>query len=320
MSDAETTHRLSDTLVNEGAFRDMGRDIPVQPVQEVVVSYVEPPSLEPAPVRQVKFRSLAAICISSLVFLFLFYEFVGSNLVHSRSQRVALEDFKKSLDLPKAPPVKQGSPVGILSVEKLGLESVVIEGTSPRDLEKGTGHFRATPLPGNPGNVVIAGRRTTFGAPFKRLEEMVEGDVISLSSRQGIFDYTVTDLRVVKPGDPDVVTATTDNRLTLVTSNPAYVASSRLVVTAVLEGEPVPAISKAGPVVLSRNETGLAGDSSALAPLILQLQLLVGLVALALYGYRRRVGRVAYLVGGPIFLVALFLVFDQLSRLLPATL
>lgn len=255
-----------------------------------------------------------------LIVLFLLYEFFGSNLVHSRAQQELVDEFRQSLGSQKAPKIVPGDPIGILSIPKIKLETALLEGTAPSDLERGVGHFRSTTMPGGPGNVVVAGRRTTFGAPFRDLDELVFNDAITVATRRGIFTYFVTEVRVVKPGKPDVVTATLDNRLTLVTSNPPYVAADRLAVIAELEGDPVAMPVQAGPVIMGRDEMGLSGDASALAPLILLAQLLAVAFAFAFFAYRRRVGKVVYVVAAPVLLVVLILAFDQLNRLLPGTL
>lgn len=264
--------------------------------------------------------SILSVGIGLLVVLFLAYEFVGSNLIYSRSQQLLLTQFKDSLSLEKAPAVKPGDALGILAVPSIGLESVIVEGTTPGDLEKGLGHFRSSPFPGQAGNVVLAGRRTTFGSPLRRIEEFKVGDTIVLSSRRGIFEYVVEENRVIKPGAPDVVTATQDNRLTIVTSHPAYLAQGRRAVSAILQGEPAPTRFNAGPFVMERNEMGLSGDSGAIGEVIVLLQILGLVLVGAAVAYRRRVSRAVYLLSAPLVLLLLFLVFDQINRLLPATL
>ncbi|MGQ0679650.1 MAG: sortase [Actinomycetota bacterium] len=265
-------------------------------------------------------RRLVVSSVALLVLLFLLYEFLGSNLIYARSQRMLLEEFKVSLDAESVPPVAKGDPVGVLSIPAINLEIAIVEGTTPADLEQGIGHFRGTPFPGNVGNSVMAGRRTTFGAPLRAIDEIDPGDVITVSTRQGIFEYSVTDNRVVKAGDDDVLGTTADDRLTLVTSHPAYLAQHRRAVIARLEGAAIPAPALAGPIVVERNEQGLSGDSSAVGELIVFLEVLALLVAAGIVAYRRRSSTVVYLLGGPLVILVLFLVFDQLNRLLPATL
>jgi sortase A len=121
-------------------------------------------------------------------------------------------------------------------------EHVVVEGVSHADLKKGPGHFPGTDLPGQLGNVVISGHRTTYGAPFNRLDELDPGDAIVLETRTAFYTYSVQRLFVVKPSAigvtyhvPDHPNAKPTQRLlTLTTCNPKYSAKTRLVVRAVL--------------------------------------------------------------------------------------
>ena len=65
-----------------------------------------------------------------------------------------------------------GQPVGLLQIPRIGVDKVIIEGTSTTDLRQGPGHYLGTPLPGQAGNAAIAGHRTTYGAPFYNLNEL----------------------------------------------------------------------------------------------------------------------------------------------------
>ena len=111
---------------------------------------------------------------------------------------------------------------------------VVVSGTGTAQLEQGPGHYPGTPLPGEAGNVAIAGHRTTYLHPFYDLNELVPGDDILLTTVQGVFLYQMTSSQVVSPTDVSVVAATLTPQLTLTTCNPRYSASTRLVVHAAL--------------------------------------------------------------------------------------
>ena len=121
-------------------------------------------------------------------------------------------------------------------------QHVVVEGVSHADLKKGPGHFPGTDLPGQLGNVVISGHRTTYGAPFNRLDELNKGDAIVLETRTAFYTYSVLRIFVVKPSAigvtyhvPDHPNAIPTQRLlTLTTCNPKYSAKTRLVVRAIL--------------------------------------------------------------------------------------
>jgi sortase A len=100
-------------------------------------------------------------------------------------------------------------------------------------------------LPGEPGNVVISGHRTTYLHPFYNLNELTVGDPITLTKPDGTKDiYLVSETKVVAPTAVEVISNTPDDRLTLTTCNPRYSAAQRLVVVAELynpQAKPAPA-------------------------------------------------------------------------------
>ena len=120
----------------------------------------------------------------------------------------------------------------------IGVDKYVVEGTERDDLEQGPGHYIGSSVPGHPGNVAIAGHRTTYGAPFNRLDELKVGDKIYVQTVEGRFLYTVSELPYpVSPYDNDVVQDYGDNRLTLTTCNPKFSAAQRLIVVAKFQGD-----------------------------------------------------------------------------------
>ena len=138
-----------------------------------------------------------------------------------------------------APPLADpplGSAVGVIAIPKIGLSMVVVEGTGTAQLEAGPGHYPATPLPGEAGNVAIAGHRTTYLHPFYNLNLLVPGDAIVIDTVQGIFLYQVLTSVAVSPTDVAVAAPTPTPTLTLTTCNPRYSAAQRLVVHAALVG------------------------------------------------------------------------------------
>lgn len=131
--------------------------------------------------------------------------------------------------------LKTASPVTRLRLRRLGIDVVVVEGVTSEALRAGAGHYPNTPLPGERGNVAIAGHRVTYGRPFHRLDEVVRGDRIELSTPVGDFVYVVTrEPLVVRPDDLSVLEQDPRSMLTLTTCNPVHSARERLVVQAVL--------------------------------------------------------------------------------------
>jgi sortase A len=240
------------------------------------------------------------------------------------------------------PPTPTGQAVALIRIPKIGVDAAVVQGVGLPDLRKGPGHYPKSPLPGEPGNAAIAGHRTTYGAPFFRLNELKPGDLVLVTTRAGKFEYDVAGSKVVSPTASEVLNATKDNRLTLTTCNPRYSAAQRLVVWASLKGPavdvppppPSPPTTVATPESPSPSTTvapkdsegedepglGLSGTNKAWLPVILW-----GWVALTVWftgrvlSSRRRWRRLyIYGITTPVSLVLLWFFFENVVRLLPA--
>ena len=310
-------------------------DVGVRPATTVVEPVAVPATVPaPAPVeeqppaspRRVRFsiESVARLltAVGLVIALFVGFELWVSGLTQARSQRVLLAQFEQDLATHQldtlAAPAVPGNAVALLEIPKLGVQQVVVEGTTPEDLQSGPGHVADTPLPGEFGHSVIAGRRITYGAPFKNIGELAPGDPIEVTTGQGQFTYDVTRVLHVTPGQPEVLAPTLDSELTLLTSDPAFVATGRLAVVAKLQGNPL-GIAKRPTVSVGSNQLGLEGDASGLVMFLVWTPLLV----LALWGarrlYRKLPARATYLLTTPVILMLLWLVFENLSRVLPGT-
>lgn len=125
-------------------------------------------------------------------------------------------------------------------IPKLGVDTLVVEGTSSAALRAGAGHYPNTALPGQSGNVAIAGHRTTYGKPFNRVDELRPGDEIWLLTPIGDFKYVVSEPPpgwganpyITHPRDWSVVEPTDTPSLTLTTCHPKGSARERLIVRA----------------------------------------------------------------------------------------
>jgi len=118
-----------------------------------------------------------------------------------------------------------------ITIPKVELEYVVLEGTDTATLKKGAGHESVTPLPGEEGRCTISGHRTTYGAPFNRVDELEEGDLIYLETFDNrTYIYSVTSLEIVKPTDVWILEGTEKEELLLTTCHPKYSAASRLII------------------------------------------------------------------------------------------
>ena len=131
----------------------------------------------------------------------------------------------------------RGDPLLRLEIPAIGRDDIVVPGVSLNDLKSGPGHYPDTPLPGQLGNASIAGHRTTYGAPFFNVDQLVAGDEIITTLLNGDrFVYEVTYTEVVSADDYHVVTTTDPNiaELTLTSCHPKYTARDRIVVHGVL--------------------------------------------------------------------------------------
>lgn len=149
-----------------------------------------------------------------------------------------------TLFVEEAPP--EGQPFAIIripTIERLVDGWAVVEGVTRADLKNGAGHMPSTPLPGQPGNSVISGHRTTYGAPFHELEELVPGDLIEVETALGVHTYAVRESTVVRPTELWVIGDRPGAWLTLTTCHPKFSARQRLIVFAELvDGPNAPAI------------------------------------------------------------------------------
>jgi sortase A len=127
---------------------------------------------------------------------------------------------------------KAGEPLGRIGISRIGANFVFVAGTGKKALKKGPGHYDGGALPGQRGTVGIAGHRTTYLAPFRRLNRMRAGDRITLTMPYGRYSYAVEGTRIVSPGHTSVLRAVKHDRLVLTTCHPLDSSKRRLVVTA----------------------------------------------------------------------------------------
>ncbi len=130
-----------------------------------------------------------------------------------------------------------GDGLTTMRIPKLDVDVLVVEGTTPAALRAGAGHYVGTPLPGEAGNIAIAGHRTTYGRPLNRMDELVPGDIVELETPFAVHTYravdpfaghanpwvtTPTDFKVIDP-EPG------KSLLTLTTCHPKGSAKQRLI-------------------------------------------------------------------------------------------
>ena len=331
--------------------------------------------------RAVREVGLGLVTAGVVLLAFVAYQLVGTNFAEEHNQQQLATTFQRALSRstadtptvtpPGATPVAPGAPtpaaptrtapiqtapipvpgapiteaVDHLVIPKIGVNSYVVEGVDESDLQHGPGHYRQTVLPGEVGNAAIAGHRTTYGAPFFRLDELAIGDPIQVTGTQnGHFTYLVDRMEVVDPSDVGVLDNTPNvAELTLTTCNPRFEASSRLVVVARLSpgtatlpaptpqqqaqqgrhgqvgrASGAPGLDR-GNSLASGNSLG-SGNSSAWPSVILfgAISLLGWIIVRLLINRTRRLRRLGAYVGGiALCAVPLWFLFENVVRLLP---
>ena len=315
----------------------------------------EPAPPRPRPRRSRLIRGLAGvgrslIAIGVLVLLFVVYQLWGTGLVTARAQDSLEDDLAARLaeahtvggtvpstvdgaptPRPGGPAVAATAPVappageagGRIEIPAIRVDWIFVEGIGVDDLKKGPGHFPGTPFPGQARNASLAGPRTTYGAPFNRIDELDPGDEIVVTTVQGTFRYIVSQQQIVEPDQVEVLNDFGDNRLTLVACHPKYSARQRIVVSARLGSDPAPTPAAAGssaPAPPEIPSLDADGDSDVVPVLP---SVLLGVLAAGTWLAAWLIGRwwrrlPAYVIGLPLFLVALFF-FESVSRHLPAS-
>ena len=131
----------------------------------------------------------------------------------------------------------RGDAVGRIRIAKIKASFVVVNGTDTASLRKGPGIYDEVPFPGAPGTTAIAGHRTTYLAPFRRIDQLARGDEIVLEMPYARLTYEVEEKRIVAPTEVSVVRRVGHDRLVLSACHPLYSAAKRIVVFARLVGE-----------------------------------------------------------------------------------
>jgi sortase A len=126
----------------------------------------------------------------------------------------------------------KGDAIARIVIPAIGVSEYVVEGTDTEDLRKGPGHYPNTPLPGEPGTSAIAGHRTTYGAPFRDIDQLEPGQVIRVDMPDGTFVYRVEEVRIVDDQDLSVLEPVGHRRLMLSACHPLYSAAERVIVFA----------------------------------------------------------------------------------------
>ncbi|TMR99401.1 class E sortase [Nonomuraea basaltis] len=141
--------------------------------------------------------------------------------------------------------IRLGEAVALLRIPKLGrhFRYAVVEGTGIEELKKGPGHYTGSAMPGQLGNFVVSGHRTTYGAPFNEIDELESGDEIIVDAREARYTYRVVSQDIVRPDETDVIAPVPGKPnmrpvspfITLTTCHPEYSDAQRLIVYGMLD-------------------------------------------------------------------------------------
>lgn len=320
MTDYAVQQRYDSQAAQEGALAQGGVAQPRAGRPGGRAFRAQPAALSPA--RAAVVATLGGL--AALAFWFVLYAVAFSGLQESHSQHLLYAQLRAALAQQTAPfggAIAPGKPIAQIDAGSIGLQAVVVEGTSSADLAKGPGHLANSSLPGQAGNSQIYGRSTLFGGPFGSVHDLRKGAIIAVTTGQGVFDFRVLDVR--GPGDPLPTAAQIGkSSLTLVTSagsgwtsgwaDDHVIYADATLVAGTMHGAPpgqptsVPAIDKA-----------LAGDTGELVPLVLWLQALVlACIGLA-FAYARWAAWQVWVVGLPTLLAVLWATTSAAMLLLP---
>ncbi|GAA3787908.1 hypothetical protein GCM10022226_03030 [Sphaerisporangium flaviroseum] len=179
-----------------------------------------------------------------VMLLFCAYLLWGTSSYTEWYQRILKRQLQET---PKLAKLDIGDAVGLIRIPRFGrdYEYAILEGVGSEHLRRGPGHYPGTALPGKVGNFVLSGHRTTYAAPFNRIDELRRGDDIVIEAPEARYTYRVSGKQVVYPTDVDVVAPVPSHPgerpsqalITLTTCHPEYSARQRLVVFGVLSGK-----------------------------------------------------------------------------------
>jgi LPXTG-site transpeptidase (sortase) family protein len=277
--------------------------------------------------------------VGVIILLFVVWQLWGTDIAQHHAQNQLQNQFEASVRAHKVPavagtgkgliaattefaPAADGSVLARLQIPLIGVDQYVIEGTTADDLSRGPGHYVGTAVPGQAGNVAIAGHRTTHGAPFNGLGHLVSGSQIILTTTWGEkLTYVVSGTpQVVSPGDVGVLNYFGDNRITLTTCNPEFSSSQRLVVVGTLRQPLGTHVALPTHLLYHVANTGTASWNWSLLPLVgIEICLLL-LLALSYrlfdgwFGSGRR-----WLILIPLWAAGLYLLFGTLTLFLPSS-
>jgi len=149
-----------------------------------------------------------------------------SNGVREKARALA-ESFAGAVDT--------GQGIGRIAIPSIDIDTVLVNGTDTETLQRGPGRFPETAFPGQDKTIGIAGHRTTYGAPFRHIDDIEVGDDVLVEMPYAAFTYEVSKTEIVDPSNIGVVDDVGHERVVLTACHPLYSAAQRYAVFAELE-------------------------------------------------------------------------------------
>lgn len=172
--------------------------------------------------RFIRWTRLVLLMVGVLALSYVGLTLLDARIYQENAELTLEEQIQAQETHETAPPkltTKEGDILGRIEIPRIGLSVVVLEGTTSQTLQHGVGHIKGTALPGEPGNVGIAGHRDTY---FRGLKDIRANDEIQIETIAGITRYEVDWIQITVPSDVAIVSSATDSALTLVTCYPFH--------------------------------------------------------------------------------------------------
>jgi len=311
-------------LGTEAAILDSPRQAAEE--QHTGLAAMAMPTLSSADSRGLFGRMLVLLTVVVVSF---FVAILGiSQIQNLRNQQVAFEDFRYELANATAPVyaadlnnklLQTGTPVALLAIPSIGVNAVVVEGTTSDVTMWGPGHRRDTVIPGQEGVSVIYGRQFTYGATFNQISHLKKGDEITVTTGQGESKFAVDGIRYSDDPLPDAPQPG-EGRLVLVSAygSVPLIPDGIVRVDATLSGDANPTpLSEFSYAALGDEEQAMMGEARAWPYLALSLVVLVAL-ALVFTLLRRFWGRwQTWIVAVPVFVATGIFATTQIATLFP---
>jgi sortase A len=282
------------------------------------------------------------ITVGLLMLGFVVYQLWGTGIKTQQAQRELAKEYEQltattiqnsgspTSSVPPLPSeTNEGDVIGRIVMPDIGVNKWVVAGATMDMLERGPGLFANTALPGQLGNSAIAGHRTSYGAPFSRIDQLDPGDDITVVTPRGSFTYAVTETKIVPATAVEVLDTVDPEKatLTLVSCHPKWTSRERIVVFADLVDAGDAVLTPATPLItnevtdeVAAFDGGWFSDTSGIPHTLFWALLLIGIWLIATLAVRRLKAKwyIAYPVAALPFIFCLYFFYVNLSRLLPA--